>query len=135
MNNIPIQYVDATALVLAVAWGLLLPVVARRVARPAGVRLARALLLLGYLALPPCVYAAPPCLVRAAYGSFPLGDREDGIEPGMTAAEVRAALGPPHEVLGPTDAPGWIYWRDSWGRDCVGVRFDAGGRVAWWWVS
>lgn len=140
---IPMECVEALAVVLAVVWLVLLPLVVWRVRvgrifghEPWGRRCGRAALLLAFLALPPCVYAAPSHLVRVVYGNYPLGDRDDGIQPGMTAAEVRAALGPPHKVLGHGGAEGWswIYWRDSFGYDYVGVSFADNGRVSSAWV-
>ncbi len=84
--------------------------------------------------MPACCAVAPACLVRVVYGNFPIGDGPDGIRYGMTADELRAALGPPHEVLGSGSDERWVYWRDSFGDDYVGVYFDSEGRVRTTWV-
>jgi hypothetical protein len=133
---IPIQYAKTLAIVLGVIWLMLFPFVSRgtKVGQlfgpgPAARRLRRASALLAFLALPACCAIAPRYLVWVVYGSFPLGQRQDGIAPGMTAAQVRATLGPPHEVLRTDGADGWIYWRDSFGDDYVVVYFDSDSRV------
>jgi len=81
---------------------------------------------------------AVPILLLAARSCAPLGgpDPRQRIAVGMSASEVRATLGKPHEQH--TDAEGnetWIYYRDWAGMGYYLVRFNRDGRVYEQWLE
>jgi outer membrane protein assembly factor BamE (lipoprotein component of BamABCDE complex) len=67
---------------------------------------------------------------RIAYGNYPIGSYRNGkIKEGMTADEVLAILGTPHERSVQADGENWIYWIDSFTLDWYSVSFGPDGRV------
>ncbi len=94
------------------------------------------ILLLGSASAPLFCCLAPPCIVRIAYGNYPIFGRPDGkIKEGMSADEVVAALGTPHERYKEEDGEAWFYWIDSLGIDWFRVRFGPDGRVTETWSN
>jgi hypothetical protein len=123
---------------LYLAWAVVLLLVAVGVLR--GIRLARSgsprarrygvLLLLVSASVPLSGCLGPPLVVRLAYGNYPIGRYPNGkIKEGMTADEVVATLGTPHERYRQDDAERWYYWIDSFGLSWFGVAFGPDGRV------
>lgn len=53
-------------------------------------------------------------------------------EPGTTMDEVRAEWGPPLTADSLGDG-GEVWHYGNWGDPSLGVRFDAEGRVVFWW--
>ncbi len=73
---------------------------------------------------------APPIMVRMEYGNFPIeGDPYSKISEGMSKDEVQAILGTPHGRNEDDKGETWHYWRDSFGINWFGVRFNPNGRV------
>jgi hypothetical protein len=82
----------------------------------------------GLLPLSCCL--GPAQLVRLAYGNYPLGSYPNGkVQEGMTADEVVATLGSPHERHKQGEGERWYYWIDSFGMHWFGVEFGPDGRV------
>jgi outer membrane protein assembly factor BamE (lipoprotein component of BamABCDE complex) len=79
--------------------------------------------------LPLTCWIGPPYLVRVIYGNYPLSRYPDGVVEGMTPAEVRTLLGPPHETHAQAGEESWYYWLDSFGARWFGVYFGPDGRV------
>ena len=72
----------------------------------------------------------PPHVVRVVYGNYPLGSYPSGkIKEGMSADEVVAILGTPHERYKEGDGEHWYYWLDSFDMNYFGVQFGPDGRV------
>jgi SmpA / OmlA family len=67
----------------------------------------------------------PSHAVRVIYGNYPIRNYPNTIRKGMTADEVVATLGTPHE----RHADSWYYWIDSFGISWFAVEFDQDGRV------
>jgi hypothetical protein len=69
------------------------------------------------------------------YGNYPIGNYPIGsfpknkIKEGMTADEVVAILGVPHERYKQDDTENWYYRIDSFGIDWLAVQFSPDGRV------
>jgi SmpA / OmlA family len=126
------------ALLLLLAWAATLALVAggavwgarllyskSRIVRRGGL-----IFLLGSLSVPLFCCLAPPCIIRIAYGNFPIGGRPQGkINEGMSSDEVAAVLGTPHERFKEQDGERWYYWCDSFGIGWFCVRFGPEGRV------
>ncbi len=89
------------------------------------------LLLLMCVSLPFSCCVVPRYHFQATHGSPPLGKYPSGVvKEGMTADEVRAALGNPHEVHDYPEGGGhWYYWLDWFSIDWFGVLFGPDGRV------
>jgi hypothetical protein len=86
------------------------------------------LLVSGLVPLSCCL--GPSHLVRLVYGNYPLGSYPDGeVKEGMTADEVVATLGQPHERHEQDDGESWYYWIDSFGMYWFGVKFGPDRRV------
>ena len=80
--------------------------------------------------LPVCCCLGPPLEVRLSRGSFPLWRYPNNkIKNDMTADEVTAILGTPHELMKRDDGDQWFYWLDSFGIGWFCVRFGPEGRV------
>ena len=72
----------------------------------------------------------PSLLVRVCYGNFPIGAYPTGkVMKGMTADEVVAVLGTPHERSQREAGELWYYWIDAFSIQWFGVGFDRNGRV------
>jgi outer membrane protein assembly factor BamE (lipoprotein component of BamABCDE complex) len=70
-------------------------------------------------------------MFRLNYGSYPLSGNPYGkVKEGMSADDVRAALGDPHnrETRG-DDGEGWYYYQDSFQIGWFCVDFGLDGRV------
>jgi hypothetical protein len=94
------------------------------------------ILLLGSASAPLFCCLAPPCIVRIGYGNYPIYRRPDGkIKEGMSADEVVAVLGTPHERVKEKDGESWYYWIDSLGIDWFRVSFGPDGRVTETWSN
>jgi hypothetical protein len=126
------------ACVLFIVWAIVLLVVMLGVA--AGMRRVNSdssqkrrtgvILLLASCLLPVACCLGPPQVFRLNYGSYPLGSYPDGkIQKGMTAEEVIAVLGEPHDRFKGDDDERWYYWLDSFGMGWFGVHFGPDGRV------
>jgi hypothetical protein len=78
----------------------------------------------------------PHAAFRIRYGRGPLEvDVLRAVKPRMTADEVLAALGPPHEKYTRGDGvESWYYIEDVFMVGWVGVQFDTQGRVIDRWV-
>jgi outer membrane protein assembly factor BamE (lipoprotein component of BamABCDE complex) len=67
---------------------------------------------------------------RLTHGSYPLGKFPGNkIEKGMTAGEVEAILGAPHNRRRQGEEERWYYWLDSFGTYWFAVCFGPDGRV------
>jgi hypothetical protein len=87
-------------------------------------------LLLGSGLVPLLCCLGPPQIIRVAYGNYPVGsDARHQVKKGMSAEEVRAALGSPHRRSEGPDGEGWYYWIDSFGASWFCVDFGPEGRV------
>lgn len=88
------------------------------------------LLLLASVLLPLSCCLGPAQLVRLSYGNYPLGSYPNGkVKEGMTADEVVATLGRPHERHKGGEGESWYYWIDSLGLYWFAVDFGPDGRV------
>jgi hypothetical protein len=84
----------------------------------------------------------PGLIFRSHYGRAPLTVQEYHdtawkVKVGMTADEVRAAIGTPHEIVPCNMAEGattWYYYTDSFAFGFFGVNFNADGRVISSWI-
>jgi outer membrane protein assembly factor BamE (lipoprotein component of BamABCDE complex) len=66
------------------------------------------------------------------YGNYPLGSYPNSrIRIGMTADEVVATLGTPHQRRKRDEGVTWYYWIDSFGDSWFGVDFGPDGRVVY----
>ncbi len=75
-------------------------------------------------------YLGPPHLVRIIYGNYPIGSYPSGkIERGMSAGEVVAILGRPHERPWRDNGETYIYWIDSCGIFYCAIDFGPDKRV------
>jgi hypothetical protein len=72
----------------------------------------------------------PPEVVRIVYGNYPIGQYPSNIREGMSADEVLATLGSPHERFQENDGEHWYYWIDSFGIHWACVDFGSDGRVS-----
>jgi outer membrane protein assembly factor BamE (lipoprotein component of BamABCDE complex) len=79
--------------------------------------------------IPLCCCLGPPHVIRLEYGNYPIGRFPNDIRPGMSAEEVVATLGTPHERHSRGDVDSWFYWIDSFGLGWFGVDFGPDGRV------
>jgi SmpA / OmlA family len=71
----------------------------------------------------------PEVQFRLTHRTPPIGSTAgNAIRPGMNADEVRAILGEPHEVLGPSKTDTWHYHESSLAGHFF-VSFDANGVV------
>ncbi len=88
------------------------------------------ILLLVSAAVPFSCCVAPSLLFRQHYGSFPLsGNPYTRVKEGMSADEVRASLGNPHNRDERDDGEGWYYYQDSLEICWFCVDFGPDGRV------
>ena len=72
----------------------------------------------------------PAQVFRIHYGRYPIsGDPFGKVEKGMTADQVLANLGEPHERRKRNDLETWVYYSDSFGIGDFYVDFGADGRV------
>lgn len=72
----------------------------------------------------------PPHLIRLFYGNSPIGSYPSNkIKEGMSAEEVVAILGTPHERHDSSEGESWYYWIDSFGITWFAVWFGPDGRV------
>jgi len=72
----------------------------------------------------------PPHVVRVVCGNYPIRSYpRNKIEEGMSADEVLATLGSPHESCKQDDGEQWYYWIDSFSVHWFCVRFGPAGRV------
>jgi hypothetical protein len=114
---------------LLVAWGVMLGIGLIHGGSPRARRLG-VLLLLVSASVPLSCCLGLPLVVRLVYGNYPLGRYPNGkITEGMTADEVVAVLGMPHQRLQLDDAERWYYWIDSFGMSYFGVTIGPDGRV------
>src|SRR5262245_24374103 len=96
------------------------------------------IVLLAAVVLSCCVL--PDLLFRVKYGRPPLSAekyRTSLVTGGMTADEVRAALGEPHEIhpaVSPEDEEVWFYHTDLLGPSSLGVNFGPDKRVTGTWI-
>lgn len=78
----------------------------------------------------------PNALFYANTGRLPLRRSQDPfrVPIGSTAAEVREALGPPHDLVKRDGREVWNYHGDLFGLVIYGMEFDEEGRLAkvWW---
>jgi hypothetical protein len=112
------------AVLLAIVKGVKLFNSDSRQARRFGVLL---LLASGLVPLSCCF--GPSQFVRLEYGNYPLGTYPTNkVQEGMTADEVVAALGTPHERHG-DNKERWYYWIDSFSIRWFSVEFGPDGRV------
>jgi hypothetical protein len=83
------------------------------------------------LALPVGCYFAPRCFMRIVDGNFPVGEElEARITNGMSMAEARAILGPPHVRRMYNDGVEVdTYWMDALCRRFFDVDYDQNHRV------
>jgi hypothetical protein len=93
-------------------------------------RVGWALVLVGVL-LPVVCFCGPSVLFRLNHDNPPLGHYPNGvIQEGMSADEVRALLGNPHEVSErDRERVGWWYWLDAIELDWFLVTFGPDGKV------
>jgi ABC-type dipeptide/oligopeptide/nickel transport system permease component len=128
----------AIAGIVLLAWAATLVVVVGGVIVGASLLRSKALffkrggmiLLLASLSVPLFCCLGPPCLIRVAYGNFPIGSFPyNKIKEGMAPEEVIAVLGPPHERVMTGNGENWYYWRDSFDINWVCVEFGTDGRV------
>jgi hypothetical protein len=111
---------------VGVVWGLKLLDGGSPKGRRRGVLL---LVVSGLVPLSCCL--GPSQVVRLVYGNYPLGHYPNNkVQEGMTAEEVVAVLGPPHERWKKGDGETWCYWIDSFGAYWFAVDFGEDGRVA-----
>jgi hypothetical protein len=86
------------------------------------------LLTCGLVPLSCCL--GPSQLVRLTHGNYPIGSYPTGkVSEGMTADEVTAVLGTPHERDEQDGRKSWFYWIDAFGISWFGVDFGPDGRV------
>jgi hypothetical protein len=91
------------------------------------------LLLIGAgVLLPVLCCNGPGALFRLRYSTPPLGRYPSGVvQTGMSADEVRALLGDPHQIHdGDPQRVTWIYYRDSMELGWFMVTFSPDGKVA-----
>ncbi len=83
------------------------------------------------LLLPVACCCGPSAVFRLQHETPPLGRYPDGvIEKGMTAEEVRARLGTPHEINERhPERVYWLYWLDAIRLDWFRVYFGQDGKV------
>jgi hypothetical protein len=123
---------------LLVVWAFVLALVIVGFAR--GVRLLKSgspqgrrygvllLLVSGLVPLSCCL--GPSQVIRVIYGNYPLGSYPNNkVKEGMTADEVVAMLGTPHERHKQGERESWFYWIDSFSISWFGVDFGPDGRV------
>jgi hypothetical protein len=111
--------------VVGISWGTRLLGSGSPKARKQGV-----ILVLGSLLLPLSCCLLPPQAIYLMYGNYPLGSYPNNkIQKGMSAAEVKALLGRPHESFKQDQEEKWYYWIDSFGMHWFGVHFGHDGRV------
>jgi hypothetical protein len=87
------------------------------------------LLILAGVLLPVSCYFVPCAALHLTYGRGPLEQDPGSVIVGMSAQDVRAALGPPHQVRAVDGEESWIYLRDTAGLGWFAVHFGADGRV------
>ena len=89
-----------------------------------------------FLGPPLCCCVVPPVALRITHGNFPIRSSDmDKVREGMTADEVQAILGTPHERHPSGDGEAtWYYYCDSFGLAALGIGFGPDGRVknTWW---
>jgi hypothetical protein len=84
----------------------------------------------------------PSLIFRSKYGRAPLTVQEYRetawkVKKGMTANEVRAAIGAPHEIVPDNREEGattWYYYTNAFAFGFFGVNLDAGSRVTSSWI-
>jgi len=87
-------------------------------------------LLLVSAAVPLSCCFGPSLLFRLSYGSFPVsGNLYAQVKEGMSADEVRAALGNPHKRYEEEVGERWYYYEDSFRIFWFCVDFGPDGRV------
>jgi hypothetical protein len=80
--------------------------------------------------VPSCCCLGPSQVIRLTYGNYPLGTYPNNkIKEGMTAEEVVAILGTPHERYKLDERESWYYWIDSFGIQWFAVNFGPDERV------
>lgn len=80
--------------------------------------------------IPFCCCLAPPYVDRVVHGNYPIGSYPNNkIKEGMSAQEVTAILGTPHEQFRHGEDESWYYWIDSFGIYWFGVDFGPDRRV------
>jgi hypothetical protein len=88
----------------------------------------RLLIVCGLIPLFCCL--CPPQVVRITYGNYPISSSSrDKVKEGMSADEVRALLGRPHEASTRQEGEFWYYWLDSYSISWFCVRFGSDGHV------
>jgi hypothetical protein len=96
----------------------------------AGSRRAGAVLVLAGVLLPVLCSSGPSILFRLNHDTPPLGHYPNGvIKEGMSAGQVRALLGGPHEVYDRDQRVSWLFWLDSIELDWFMVSFGPDGKV------
>src|SRR5947207_2490898 len=82
--------------------------------RPSPARRTGIILLLVSVAVPFSCCVGPSIVFRLNHGSYPLGgDPYTQVKEGMSADDVRAALGNPHNREEREDGEAWYYYQDS----------------------
>jgi hypothetical protein len=128
----------AILVVLLLAWAVVLSLVAggifwavRLLKSGSPVRRGYGVFLLLVSGLAPlCCCLGPPHVFRQEYGSYPVTfDAWRKVNPGMTAEEVTAAVGPPHARRGEGEDERWVYYMDSFEIHWVAIAFGPDGRV------
>ena len=94
-------------------------------------RWAGSLLVVTGLLLPVACCCGPSVVFRLQHETPPVGRYPDGvIEKGMTADEVRARLGAPHDINAQhPERVYWLYWLDAIRWDWFRVYFGPDGKV------
>ena len=89
------------------------------------------LFILASLMLPLSCCCGPSVIFSVSHGSLPLWTYPTGvIEKGMSADQVRALLGNPHEVYdSDRQRVSWLYYRDAIKLDWFMVIFGPDGKV------
>jgi hypothetical protein len=87
------------------------------------------LLMLASVLIPLSCCLGPSQVVRLVSGNYPIGHYPNNITRGMSADEVEATLGSPHQRWKRGNVDSWYYWIDSFGIYWFGVDFGPDKRV------
>jgi hypothetical protein len=99
--------------------------------QPPARRWSGVVLIVAGLLLPVCCCTGPSALFRLHHRTPPLGSYPNGvIKEGMTADEVRASLGEPHQINDRyPQRVTWLYWLDAIELEWFMVSFGSDGKV------